>query len=181
MNILIRAIVPLFLTTTVPCSLAQAPSTADSPCPMHASHMVSDAHHAAVENHGDQAMGFAHDKTTHHFRLAEDGGAIEVTANDPKDSANIDAIRMHLTHIAQVFSEGDFSIPMFVHDTVPPGVTTMKLLKEKVHFEYHSIEAGGRVSIVSQDPVAQAAIHDFLRFQITDHRTGDTLETAAAH
>jgi len=181
MNILIRAIVPLFLTTTVPCSFAQAPSTSETTCPMHASHMGSDAHHAMVESHGDKAMGFPHDKTTHHFRLPEDGGAIEVTANDPKDSANIDAIRMHLTHIAQVFSEGDFSIPMFVHDTVPPGVTTMKLLKEKVHFEYHSIEAGGRVSIVSQDPVAQAAIHDFLRFQITDHRTGDTLETAAAH
>ena len=117
MNILIRAIVPLFLTTTVPCSFAQAPSTSETTCPMHASHMGSDAHHAMVESHGDQAMGFPHDKTTHHFRLAEDGGAIEVTANDVKDSANIDAIRMHLAHIAQAFSEGDFSIPMFVHDS----------------------------------------------------------------
>jgi hypothetical protein len=181
MNILIRAIVPLFLTGTVPCSFAQAPSNADSPCPMHASQMGSESHHAAVESHGDQAMGFAHDKTRHHFRLAENGGAIEVTVNDPKDSANIDAIRMHLTHIAQVFSEGDFSTPMFVHDIIPPGVTTMKLLKEKVHFEFHPLEAGGRVSIRSEDPVARAAIHDFLRFQITDHRTGDTLEIAAAH
>jgi hypothetical protein len=181
MNILIRAIVPLFLTTAVPCSFAQAPSTAETPCPMHASHMGADAHHAVVESHGDRAMGFAHDKTTHHFRLAENGGTIEVTANDPKDSANVDAIRMHLAHISQVFSEGDFSIPMFVHDSVPPGVTTMKLLKDKVHFEYHPIEAGSRVSIASDDPVARAAIHDFLRFQITDHRTGDTLEIAAAH
>jgi hypothetical protein len=181
MNILIRAIVPLFLTTSMPCSFAQAPSTAETPCPMHASHMGADAHHAVVESHGDQAMGFAHDKTTHHFRLAENGGTIEVTANDPKDSANVDAIRMHLAHISQVFSDGDFSIPMFVHDSVPPGVTTMKLLKDKVHFEYHPIEAGGRVSIASDDPVARAAIHDFLRFQITDHRTGDTLEIAAAH
>jgi hypothetical protein len=180
MKILIRAIAPALLTVTVPYSIAQAPSTAEAPCPMHASHTGPDAHQAAVEGHGDQAMGFPHDKTTHHFRLAEDGGAIEVTANDPKDSANIDAIRMHLAHIAQVFSEGDFSIPMFVHDSVPPGVTTMKLLKGKIHFEYQPIEAGGRVPIASEDPVARAAIHDFLRFQITDHRTGDTLDIASA-
>jgi hypothetical protein len=153
----------------------------ESHCPMHASHMGADAHHAVVESHGDQAMGFPHDKTTHHFRLAEDGGAIEVTADDPKDSANIEAIRTHLAHIAQVFSQGDFSTPMFVHDNIPPGVTTMKLLKERIHFGYEPVEAGGRVSVSSEDAVARAAIHDFLRFQITDHRTGDPLEVAVAH
>jgi len=148
---------------------------------MHASHMGADAHHAVVESHGDQAMGFPHDKTTHHFRITEHGGAIEVTADDLKDSTNIETIRTHLAHIAQVFSEGDFSTPMFVHDSIPPGVTTMKLLKEKIHFAYQPLEGGGRVSVKSEDAVALAAIHDFLRFQITDHRTGDPLEVAAAH
>ena len=180
MNVLIRAAVPVFLIASVPLSLAQTPSTSDSPCPMHASHMNADHHHDVVESHGDQAMGFPHDKTTHHFRLSESGGAIEVTANDSKDSPNIDAVRMHLTHIAQVFSEGDFSTPMFVHDSIPPGVTTMKLLKEKIHFEYQPVTAGGKVSMASEDPVARAAIHDFLRFQITDHRTGDPLEIVAS-
>lgn len=125
-------------------------------------------------------MGFPHDKTTHHFTLAEKGGAIEVTANDPKDSPNVDAIRMHLEHIAKLFGEGDFSIPMFVHDSIPPGVTSMKLLKEKIAYTYEQIDAGGRVSILSGDPLARAAIHDFLRFQITDHRTGDPLEIGIA-
>ena len=32
--------------------------------------------------------------------------------------------------------------------------------------------------IKSDDPVALAAIHDFIRFQITDHETGDSLEVA---
>ena len=64
---------------------------------------------------------------------------------------------------------------------VPPGVTTMKLLKEKIHFKYSGTDAGGRVSVMSDDAVARAAIHDFLRFQITDHRTGDPLEIAATH
>jgi hypothetical protein len=84
-------------------------------------------HQADVEKHGDEAMGFPHDKTTHHFLLYSDGGAIEVTVNDNKDSENLQAIRSHLTHIVTMFSNGEFSIPMFVHDQVPPpGVTAMK-------------------------------------------------------
>jgi hypothetical protein len=181
MNILTCASIPIFLVLWGPCGFSQAAAATESPCPMHASHMGGDAHHAVVKSHGDEAMGFPHDKTTHHFRLAENGGAIEVRVNDIKDSANIDAIRAHLAHIAQFFSDGDFSIPMFVHDSIPPGVTTMKLLKEKIHFAFEQIDAGGRVSIASEDPVARAAIHDFLRFQIKDHRTGDPFEMTAAH
>jgi len=180
MNILVRSAIPVILMISAPCSFAQAKSTSERPCPMHESHMGMDDHHASVERHGDEAMGFPHDKTTHHFRLAENGGAIVVTADDPKDSPNVEAIRMHLAHIARSFSEGDFSIPMFVHDSIPPGVTTMKLLKEKIRFDFEQTDTGGRVSIVSEDAVARAAIHDFLRFQITDHRTGDPLELGIA-
>jgi hypothetical protein len=74
-------------------------------------------------------MGFPHDKATHHFRRMTDGGAIEVVANDPKDSANAEVIRSHLRHIVMMFGDGDFSAPIFTHDGVPPCVTTMKLMK----------------------------------------------------
>jgi len=95
-------------------------------CPMHKEHMKEAAQRQAdVEKHGDEAMGFPHDKTTHHFRLYSDGGAIEVTVNDNKDSQNLQAIRSHLAHIVTMFSNGEFSIPMFVHDQVPPGVSAM--------------------------------------------------------
>lgn len=177
MKILKQAAIPVLLVGLGPWGLSQAAPKMESPCPMHASHAGADAHHAVVESHGDQAMGFPHDKTTHHFRLAEDGGAIEVTANDSRDGANIEAIRMHLAHIAEAFSQGDFTIPMFVHDSIPPGVTTMKLLKDKIRYSYQPVDSGGRVSLVTQDEVARAAVHDFLRFQITDHRTGDPLES----
>jgi hypothetical protein len=144
-------------------------------CPMMHDHAAGkDHHHAAVDQHGDMAMGFSHDKTTHHFRLGSEGGAIEVTANTQSDTDSVAAIRSHLAHIASMFGDGDFSTPMFVHDTVPPGVTTMKLLKGKIRYNYELIDAGGRVRIESGDPVAVAAIQDFLRFQIADHQTGDT-------
>jgi hypothetical protein len=150
-------------------------------CPMHKQHTTENSHHAVVEKHGDQAMGFSHDTTTHHFRMAVNGGAIEVTANDPNDKTNTDAIRSHLSQIAVMFGNGDFSTPMFVHDGLPPGVTTMKILKATIRYEYEEISAGGRVRIESSDPVALAGIHDFLRFQISDHQTGDSLALEKAH
>src|ERR1700685_4080530 len=79
-------------------------------CPMHKD--MKAQHQAGVEKHGDEAMGFPHDKTTHHFRLLPDGGAIEVTVNDAKDADDLQAIRTHLKKIAAMFSAGDFSIPM---------------------------------------------------------------------
>lgn len=141
-------------------------------------HNQNGVHQAVVESHGDKAMGFAHGKTTHHFRMMGDGGAIEVAANDPEDKINTEAIRSHLTHIAVMFGAGDFSNPMFVHDGVPPGVTTMKLMKSAIHYTYEETPAGGRIRIKSEDPIAVAATHDFLRFQITEHQTGDPLEIA---
>ena len=141
-------------------------------CPMHAQRT---AHQVVVEHHGDQAMGFPRDRTTHHFPMQTDGGAIEVTANDAGDKANITAIRSHLSHIAMMFGDGDFSTPMFIHDGVPPGVTTMKLLKSAIHYTYEDMPTGGRVRIKSADPIGVAAIHDFLRFQITEHQTGDSV------
>lgn len=142
-------------------------------CPMHQQH--SD-HHATVEHHGDQAMGFPHDKTVHHFRMLSNGGVIEVSVKNREDKTNTDAIRSHLKHIAVMFSEGDFSTPMFIHDGVPPGTTTMKLMKTAIHYDYEETPMGGRVRIEANDPIAVAALHDFLRFQITEHQTGDSLE-----
>jgi hypothetical protein len=122
--------------------LAQEAKPDDSmqSCPMHDQHAT---HHAAVESHGDQAMGFPHEKTTHHFRIMPDGGAIEVVANDPKDTTNTEAIRSHLRHIVMMFGNGDFSATMFIHDGVPPGTTTVKLMKSAIHYAYEEMPSGG--------------------------------------
>jgi hypothetical protein len=46
----------------------------------------------------------------------------------------IEAIRSHLSHIVMTFDNGDFSTPMFIHDGVPPGITTMKLMKSAIGY-----------------------------------------------
>jgi len=131
-------------------------------------------HSEDVKRHGDMAMGFSHLKTTHHFRLTSTGGSIEVSANDPKDTESRDQIRMHLQHIAKAFKEGDFGAPHTTHGRVPPGVPEMQRLKAGIEYQYEEKEAGGRVVIKTANADALAAVHEFLRFQIDDHETGDS-------
>jgi hypothetical protein len=155
------------------CGLQLAAAQDMGSCPMHKEHVKAAQHQADVEKHGDEAMGFPHDATAHHFRLLSDGGAIEVTISDPKDVQNMQAIRSHLTHIVTMFSNGDFSIPMFVHSQIPPGVTEMKEKQGEIVYSFEELPGGGKVRISTKNHDALNAIHDFLNFQIEDHHTGD--------
>jgi hypothetical protein len=132
-------------------------------------------HHQDMQQRGNAGMGFDQEKTTHHFLLTRDGGIIQVTANSAADTDSLGEIRMHLQHIQHAFKSGDFNIPMFVHNQTPPGVATMKSLKQQIEYKYEPIENGGRVIINSGNAQAVKAVHDFLRFQIREHRTGDPL------
>jgi hypothetical protein len=129
----------------------------------------------AMNERGDQAMGFSHMKATHHFRLMSSGGAIEIEANGAQDKATRDEIRMHLSHVAQMFSDGNFNAPMFIHDQTPPGVPVMQRLKSEIKYEFEKISRGGRLRITTSNAEALAAIQDFLRFQIKEHKTGDPM------
>ena len=129
--------------------------------------------HPTSHDRANQGMGFDQQKTTHHFLLQEAGGTIEVTAKDAGDKASTDQIRLHLRHIASAFAAGDFSLPMFIHDTTPPGVAVMKARREQMTVRYEDIGRGGKVVIQTADPAARDAVYEFLRFQIREHKTGD--------
>jgi hypothetical protein len=131
-------------------------------------------HHAGVTKRGAHVMGFDQTTTTHHFRLSRTGGVIEVTANDANDKAAISQIHTHLRHIATMFSEGNFTAPMLIHAQEPPGVADMKQAGAAIAYKYEPLARGGRVVLNTTSHVN--AVHEFLRFQITDHRTGDPLD-----
>jgi hypothetical protein len=137
----------------------------------------NDHHHTGAVQRGEShaGMGFSQATTTHHFILAPIGGIIQVTTHDATDSGQIDTIQTHLKHIAQMFSEGNFSIPRFVHDQTPRGVGTTKNLGATIHYAAEMLKDGARVRIDPASPEGIAAVHDFLRFQIKDHETGDPL------
>jgi hypothetical protein len=155
----------------------KAASKASHDCPLAAGKGPAAGHgHAGdVARRGEKGMGFSQERTTHHFLLTPDGGSIEVTVNDPGDSASLGQIRTHIAHIREMFAAGDFSIPMFVHDTTPPGVSTMKRRASAIGYSDEDLPGGGRVVISTADADARDAVHDFLRFQIQEHGTGDPM------
>jgi hypothetical protein len=131
-------------------------------------------HHGAGDRRGAMVMGFDQARTTHHFLLFNDGGAIDVGVNESGDVKSRDAIRSHLPHIATRFGQGNFDAPMLVHDSKHvPGTKLMAERKGLIRYQYVETPNGGRVNIVTSDPGALAAVHAFLRFQIAEHKTGD--------
>jgi hypothetical protein len=128
---------------------------------------------AGTNARADQAMGFPQDKTTHHFTLMEDGGSIEVLVNDASDKTVREEIRGHHRHAAQMFQHGNFQIPILVRGRTPDGVALMQKHSSEIAYTYEETKRGGRVRIRTTDAEALEAVHDFLRFQITEHQTGD--------
>jgi hypothetical protein len=135
-----------------------------------------DSHLAAVNARGETAMGFSQTETAHHFLLTRDGGVIRVEAKDPAAAATRERVRQHLSQVARMFAAGDFDTPMLVHARTVPGTPAMSRLKSEIVYAFEETERGGRVRITARSAEALAAVHEFLRFQIEDHRTGDPLE-----
>ena len=140
-------------------------------CPMHAKHTAA----ADAVDHRHDSFGFSHEASKHTFRLLKDGGAIELRATDSKAETTA-LIRKHLKDIAASFQKDDFSKPQFVHERMPDGVATMRERRESIQYTFEELPEGARVLITTSDAKALAAVHDFLRFQIADHRTGDPTE-----
>ena len=65
---------------------------------------------------------------------------------------------------------------MLIHDRVPPGVPVMKAKRCAISYTYQDSAHGGEVHIRTSDNEAVNAIHEFLAFQIEDHRTGDPIK-----
>jgi hypothetical protein len=141
-------------------------------CPM----ASSQEHRAAVDHRHHDATGVGDDASEHHFVLAKDGGSIRLEVRDSTEVAARDRIRKHLQEIAQAFGAGDFSMPMRIHDRVPPGADVMTERSSAIRYSYAATDKGGVVTISTEDATAREAIHRFLRFQISDHGTGDPTE-----
>jgi hypothetical protein len=150
-------------------SAQAAPAHGPSSCP----HMAKNAHAAGVDHRHDEMTGMAAETSVHHFEITSGGGVIRLEAADAADESGRDQARGHLQHVAQSFAAGDFAMPMFIHGQTPPGAATMARLKESIRYRYEATDRGGRVTIDTSNREARKAIHEFLRFQIRDHRTQD--------
>jgi hypothetical protein len=135
--------------------------------------MTHEQHMMLLKQHGQMAMGFDQDKAQHHFTLTANGGIIQVTALDPADQVTEEAIQKHLQQITVAFGRGDFEKPLMTHGEVPPGVSAMQGHKDEITYTYEPLKRGGLVRIATSNADALDAIHDFLKYQIREHATGD--------
>jgi hypothetical protein len=172
----IRSLTVFVSFALAPAAAAFAQHSTMPPGMTHQEHQAQLQKEAELKRRGAAAMGFDQGRTTHHFRLLADGGAIEVAANDTSDAASRDQIRAHMKEIAKEFANGDFAKPFATHGEAPPGVKSMQERKTNLRFTYEETAAGGRVRISTTDATARNAVHEFLRYQIREHSTGDSLE-----
>ena len=170
-----RSGVVMVLGLATAASLWGTPSARAAQAHDHAScpHMAKDAHAAGVDHRHDQTTGMAADTSVHHFDITSRGGVIRLESADAADDAGRDQAREHLEHVAESFAAGDFSMPMFIHGRVPPGASAMARLRDAIRYRYEPTDRGGQITIDTSNREARRAIHDFLRFQIRDHRTED--------
>ena len=129
----------------------------------------------ALKERGASAMGFDQDQADHHFLLKPHGGEIIVIAKVASDTKTLGEIRSHFREIAASFAAGVFEKPLATHAEMPPGATTLAANKSRVRYAYQERPAGASVIIATDDSATVAAIHDFLRYQIVEHKTGDPL------
>ena len=141
----------------------------------HEEHLRQLAKDEQLKQRGGAVMGFDQDKTVHHFLLRTTGGAIEVSAKDPADRESIEQIRSHFRDLAASFGQGLFDKPVATHGEMPPGAEQMALNKQRITYRYEERAIGAALFVETADPATLKAIHDFLRYQIVEHKTGDPL------
>lgn len=129
----------------------------------------------AKQKSSSMPMGFDVDKAVHHFYLLKNGGAIELTAKDANDAAMIKTLKQHLEMQAKNFEKGNFETQMQVHGKLPDGAPMLKKLRNEITYDVKSLDNGATLRIFSVNPEARQAIHEFLKFQINEHQTGDPL------
>jgi hypothetical protein len=128
---------------------------------------------AALQERGKTAMGVDQYTSTHKFDALADGGRIELQRNTD-DSAGVAQIRKHLREIAAAFQSGDFTVPAYVHMQEVPGTRVMAAKRSQITYTFTPLPRGGAVRILTKDPEALKAIHQFLAFQRHDHHAGGT-------
>lgn len=146
----------------------------------HEQHLAQMKKDAELKRRGDLSMGLDQDKTTHHFHLTAQGGTIEISTRDDGDETSRSQIRAHLQELVREFAQGNFQKPFMTHDETAPGVPTMERLKESITYAFEESEHGALLRITTANTEAIDAVHAFLRFQITEHATGDPLTVSSS-
>lgn len=89
-------------------------------------------------------IGFTLEEMADTFKTRDSGGTpcqrVFELAQEKLTGIKADIVALkktvHLTHITSMFWDGNFSIPMFVHTQLPPGVTEMKEKRSEISYTF---------------------------------------------
>jgi len=134
------------------------------------SNMNMNMNHMDMMKRGDIGMGFNQSKISHQFVTTLNGGKIIVTALDNNDNQTITQIKDHIKSIQKLFSEGNFTIPFFVHAQIVPGTDVMTKKKDLIDYSIVDMKNGSSLILTTNDKEVVDAINQFMKFQATEHK-----------
>jgi hypothetical protein len=120
-----------------------------------------------------KVSGFDSQKVTRHFYVLKNGGAVEITAKDPNDEATVKSIQAYLKKESDQFAKGNFESTTNIYGRAPESAPQLKKLRDSVTYAVVPQDDGGVLRMLTVNPAAKSAVHDFLRFQIDQMKTGD--------
>ncbi len=121
-----------------------------------------------------KAVGVSLDKFILHYYLVKNGGVVELAAKDPGDAATVAAIQKYLQSQRELWEKGKETVVTEIHGTFPEPAATMRKLRNEITFYMAKTDNGGVLRMFSINDQARAAIQDYLKFEITQHKTGDS-------
>ena len=121
-----------------------------------------------------RAVGVSLDKMVLHYYLVKNGGVVELVAKDPADAATIESIQKYLQNQKDLWEKGKENVVTEIHGKFPEPAVTMKKLRNEITFYMAKTDNGGVLRMFSINDQARVAIQDYLKFEISEHKTGDS-------
>ena len=129
----------------------------------------------ALLQRASRVTGIDSDRVQRHFYVLKNGGAIEITAKDANDEATIKAIRTWLKKESDFFTKGNYESAAAIYGKAPESTIQLKKLRDEVNFAMVQEDNGAVLRMLTVNPQAKAAIHEYLKFQIDQLGTGDPI------
>ena len=122
-----------------------------------------------VHSMGQHVMPFDLAKTTHIFRMTDDGGVQRVIAKDASAADQVAMIQLHLKHEAESFARGDYGDPATLHGADMPGLKDLQVGAGKIAVNYAALPDGAEIRFTTADIHLLTAIHRWFGAQLSEH------------
>ena len=126
-----------------------------------------------------EPIHYDRDRVVHHFYLYPDGGSMTLSVKDPSDTETRKAVRAYVQRVSQLIVFGNLDRPREQFGQGIPGldrIADARARKATITVRSSAPDEGSHIVFATADPGALQGLHEFLRFQIEDLKTGDSKE-----